>query len=598
MKLGTKLTIIYLLIISLSLIILGALVSSLLKSHFIQDSKETLLAEAKSIATLLSNDRLDESDLQAKIKRVSADLNADVTIIAPNGRVIADSRTSAASMGNLAERPEVKAVLEGGGGTAIRKSNFNQIERLYAAVPLARDARTRGVVRLSIPLSQVEGAFYHIHEVGALSTIVSGFVAIILGYFFVRSITRPIREMTQMAEQIAAGDLTPRTQLTGSDEIGKLAESLNIMADQLSARMKALINSQRRRQTLIDHMTDGIFMLSARKTVVIANPAAEKLLSLKADRLMGRPLEEIVPAEELTAALAEAAKGDEVVDRTFEIGSPQRRIVRAEVLSIREDDDEAFLVVLHDVTREKSLDRMRKDFVANFSHELKTPITGLRLLAEALSDSIKEEREEAAYFAEVIKDETGRLASFVEKLMELAKLDAYDLSFSFEPVSVTGVIEEVASFCEPLAREKKLDFNVDLPDDLPPIVGDRGQLRMLFQNLIENAIKYTTEGSITVSANPSEGDVVEVKISDTGIGIEQRDLPRIFERFFRADRARSRSTGGVGLGLSIVARVARNHNGRVEVESQPGKGSTFKVLLPTQPREFAAESQELESPIA
>lgn len=598
MKLGTRLTLIYLLIISLCLVILGALVSNLLKSHFMQDSKETLLAEARSIGTLLSgDDSLTESNLQRKIKKVSADLNADVTIIAPDGRVIADSRTSASSMGNLAERPEVKEAFERGAGMAVRKSNFNNIERLYAAVPLGSNSKIRGAVRLSIPMSKVEGAFYHIHEVGALSTVFAGFVAIILGYFFVRSITSPIKEMTQMAEQIAAGDLTPRTKLAGGDEIGKLAESLNIMADQLSARMKALINSQRRRQTLIDHMTDGILLLSAGRSVVIANPTAQNLLSLKADRLLGRPLSEIVPAEELSDAISEAAKVDEVVDRTFEIQSKQRRIVRAEVLSIKEDDEEAFLVVLHDVTREKSLERMRKDFVANFSHELKTPITGLRLLAEALSDSIKEEREEAAYFAEVIKDETGRLASFVEKLMDLARLDAYNLDCSFEPVSVSDVIEEVVSFCEPLAKEKKLNLNVDLSGDLPPMIGDRGQLRMLFQNLIENAIKYTARGSVTVSAERSGRDI-EVRVSDTGIGIEQRDLPRIFERFFRADRARSRTTGGVGLGLSIVSRIVNNHKGKVEVESELGKGSTFKVLLPVEPSEFASESQELERPIA
>ncbi|MCL5292502.1 MAG: cell wall metabolism sensor histidine kinase WalK [Actinobacteria bacterium] len=579
MKLGTKLTLIYLLIITLSLLILGALVTSLLESHFVYDAGENLTAEARSISALLARDqRLNATNIGPAIKKVSENLKVRISVISLDGEVIADSEIKPSLIPNQAGEPEFGEALKSGKGKAIRRSQVLGKEMLFVAIPLDEESQVQGVMRLAIPLSQVESSFSHIREIGALSTVAAAIVATILGLLFVRSITKPIEEMTSMAEQIAAGDLSPRTSLTNRDEVGKLAESLNVMADQLSARMKALIDSQRRRQLLIDHMTDGVIMTSSRGSIIITNPAALELLSLRADQLVGRPLLEIIASDELAKAIDMAAKRDIVVDCTFPYG-PHRQVLRADVLAIKEDEDESFLMVLHDITKEHALDRMRRDFIANFSHELKTPITGLTLLSETLSDAIRENREEAAYFAEVIRDEATRLASFVEQLMDMAKLDSDNVRAAFEHISVNEAIEEVIQYCEPLANKKGLELEVEMPASLLIVDGDRGQLRMLFQNLIENAIKYTARGKVSVHVQQSKG-WIEVTIADTGIGIAKQDLPRIFERFFRADKARSRATGGSGLGLSIVSKIVENHNGKVKVESKFGESSSFRVLLP------------------
>ncbi|MHB0976181.1 MAG: HAMP domain-containing sensor histidine kinase [Candidatus Aquicultorales bacterium] len=586
MKLGTRLTLIYLLIVSLSLILLGTLASTLIKSHLIGDTARELTRKARISAELLSNSgELEDENMQKLVNSLAKQANARVTIIRQDGEVLADSQRKVKFVPNQGEKPEVIEALTKGEGQDTRWTASSEADIYYIAMRLGDGRETYGLIRFAVPTAQLEDEFAHLSALGILSTVVSALAAVILGFLFVRSVTKPIKQMTDMAEQIAAGDLSPRTSVRGRDEVGKLAESLNIMADQLSARMKALINSHRRRQLLIDHMTDGIMLLSARGSIVIANTVAQEMLGLRADRLIGRPVLEAIHSDELAGAIAAAAKSDKGVDCMVTLGARNQQVAQVSVLGIR-DDEETFLVIFHDITKEHSLDTMRRDFITNFSHELKTPITGLKLLAETLSDAVREGSEEATYFADVIRDETTRIASFVEKLMELAKLDSNEMRSYFERVSVMEIIEEVAGYCEPLAREKELALVLEKTDaDIPLVEGDYGQLRMVFQNLIENAIKYTLKGGVTVSVKPS-GGWVEIIVRDTGIGIAEEDLPRIFERFFRADKARSRATGGTGLGLSIVSRIIDKHHGKIDVESDFGHGSTFRISLPvSQPGE-------------
>lgn len=580
MKLGTRLTLIYLLIISLSLITLGTLVSNMLRAHFVYDAGKIMTAEAQSIATLLANDEdIDTAELQKSIEKISRSIKARITIVTEDGMVIADSQSKPTKPFSVGNMPEVQAAKKEGRGLALRKSEHFKTDMLYVAVPLENTGKFRGVIRLNMPIAEISAEFNDVEEIGALSTVAAAIIAVILGFFFVRSITKPIKEMTAMAEAIAAGDLTPRSGVTGRDELGQLAESLNIMADQLDARIKAYETSQKRRQLVIDHITDGVIMLNAHGLIVIVNPVAQNMLGMKADRLIGHPLPDVISSKELAAAL-EQVEQEDFAECILVLGRDER-IVRADVLSVKGgEEQESIIIVLHDVTREHDLETIRREFIINFSHELKTPITGIRLLSETLLDAVRENREEATYFAGIIRDETERLASFVEQMTELAKLDSYEMRSSFEAIAMETILQEVMSLCEPLAREKGLELSAVVDQALPFVEGDHSQLRMVFQNLIENAVKYTNEGSVAVNATAEEDGWVEVSVVDTGLGIAEQDLPRVFDRFFRADKAHSRVIGGTGLGLSIVKKIVDKHGGAVKVESTPGKGSIFTVRLP------------------
>jgi two-component system phosphate regulon sensor histidine kinase PhoR len=429
---------------------------------------------------------------------------------------------------------------------------------------------------------------YSIKRSFLFSSLFSLILIIPLAYILARSLTDPILEVTRKAVQLLSSTLGKEVRVSSSDELGSLSKTIGEMGTQLKTKIEEISKEKDYLQTILKGMTEGVLVVDGRGRILMVNDALRRLLSLSSDVSDKMPLE-IIRNAELEGAIRKALQDGENIALELDLDKSGEKTIEVNVVSTlasgrRADEDSegirGAIAVFHDITRLKQLEKIRQDFVANVSHELRTPLTTIKGYAETLLDGALKE-DQAFQFVQVIKRHTDRLTKIVEDLLMLSRIETKEFQLKLEVVSARDFIDDVVDFVKEPAEKKKISVSQnEIPSSLA-VRADRSYLEQILINLLDNAIKYTPEGGrVVVSAAEKDSKDIQFSVEDNGIGIPKEDLSRIFERFYRVDKGRSKELGGTGLGLSIVKHLVQAHGGRVWVESQPGKGSIFYFTLP------------------
>jgi two-component system, OmpR family, phosphate regulon sensor histidine kinase PhoR len=533
-------------------------------------------------------ERKEYSELDAIAKRIGKDTGRRITVIDPNGTVLADSMADPATMENHSDRPEVQQALWGKEGVFTRFSGTLREEMLYVGVglPRADDGKPAAVLRVSVLLKDMRALMRSIKiRIFVLSAVIVAF-SLTGAWLFSASLLGPIRQLTAAAARAASGDFEGRVFLKGGGELKLLADTYNHMTDKIRRNVAELSDRSEELETIMSAMQPGLLVFDDSGKIGICNRSAEALLRER--ELAGRYYWEVIDSPELfalikevrdTAALASRTPGADTTSHAeTEAGmnGSWYRISAAHIGPLNET-----VLILSDITELKNLERIKRDFVMNVSHELRTPLTAIKGYAETI-EGIGGENEK---HLEVIKRHTDRLINIVQDLLTLSELEEREAYQPFERIRLDGIATQTLRLFEDTALRKGLTLSLRVEGDPPEVEGDTFRLEQLFINLIDNAVKYTDKGGVTVTLKLGEtspaGREAVVTVQDTGIGISEQHFPRIFERFYTVDKSHSRKLGGTGLGLAIVKHIVLLHGGSVDVESIPGEGTTFTVRLPS-----------------
>ena len=555
----------------------------LVRSFFLKETHQNL----KNVANLLTEqvvshiENKNYEQLAAIITRLGATTDTRITVILSDGLVVADSEKDPQKMDNHARRPEIIEALSGKIGTSQRYSDTVNQNFLYVAVPLKRDDQIFAVLRTAFPLNAIEETLLSFQKQIIIAGIFLAILTVIIGWVISRKISAPYEQITNGIERIANGELSFRLQLPNKG-MEKLVNALNAMVSQLEEKIKTIDQQSRELNAVLQSMVEGVIAVDHNKKILTMNKAAHKLLGLNSEEVVGRKIKEIVQIKQLRKIITNALKTNELIEEEIIIPPDDRYVqIHGSILVNEEGKTIGALVVLNDVTRLRRLEAVRRDFVANVSHEIRTPLTSIKGFVETLRDGAMNEPETAKHFLDIMSTQSNRLNMIIEDLLTLASLEENEerASIQFEDVDLKGVIRSAMEICQPTADAKHITLNVNCPDGVR-IRMNPSLIEQALVNLIENAVKYSPDNTqVYINCLTDEqGHTIEVR--DEGIGIENEQLPRIFERFYRVDKARSRKMGGTGLGLSIVKHIAKVHYGKVNVESTVGKGSTFRFFIP------------------
>jgi two-component system phosphate regulon sensor histidine kinase PhoR len=523
------------------------------------------------------------SAFQATIAELGRATGTRLTVIAADGVVLADSDEDPASMDNHGTRPEVLAARDSGSGMATRFSRTVAATMMYVAVAIPGPDGSRGYVRAALPLTAVHERVAHLRWLVVLGGSLAAAAALGIGLFVTHRITAPLVSMRNVAVAIAAGEYGQRVEARSQDEIGLLSSAFNRMAEQLEDRMRTITEDRAKLLTILGGMVEGVVAVDRERCVVHINSAAGHILDVGAAASVGRPIWEVTRVRQVSEAIDGAIGDSAEVTREvpLEIGA-QERIVQLHAAPLVNGGGERVgaVLVMHDVTELRRLERIRRDFVANVSHELKTPITAIRGMIDTIVDDPEMPTDIQAQFIGKIQNQSLRLSLLVTDLLTLARLESTDGILESERLDLREVVRRSADNFRANADAKKVDLTVDVPRDRVMVLGDVEALELMLNNLLDNAVKYTGErGRVNVELRAEGGDAV-VAVADNGVGISPEHHDRIFERFYRVDQARSRELGGTGLGLSIVKHVCKAHSGTLTLESTFGAGSRFEVRVP------------------
>ncbi|HZP40309.1 MAG TPA: ATP-binding protein [Candidatus Binatia bacterium] len=554
-----------------------------LERHQLETLGERLLAEAQALGDAIAWE--EGAALDASCARLARDLGVRVTVIAADGRVLGESTRSSESMENHANRPEVREALATGRGRSIRESGTVGTRLLYAATRQTRNGEVR-IVRTSLALTAVEASLAHVRRLLFGGIAVAALVGLAVALVLSRRMLRRIQRLVAFARRVAAGEPPPYLGPERADDLGVLEEQLGEMATRITRTIGSLRVEQERLEAILRGMVEGVLVTDLVGAVVLVNARARELLDVPADvDAGGRPLIELVRDPALAELAHEVRTGAAIVSRDVVLGGG--RTIQVNAAPLRDPDGAVFgfVLVLHDVTELRRLEVVRRDFVANVSHELRTPLTAIKGYAETLLGPAGDDRETARRFLEVIDRHSERLGRLIDDLLALSDLELGLTEIAHVPVAVGPTIDDVVDILRDRAARARVAVAVAVEPGTPPALGDGDRLRQVLINLVDNAIKYTPEhGRVVVRAAPAADGMVAIAVEDTGIGIPARDLPRLTERFFRVDKARSRALGGTGLGLAIVKHLVHAHGGSLAIASTLGAGTTVTVQLPAAER--------------
>ena len=509
-------------------------------------------------------------------KRLGEQIETRVTIIDKSGIVLGDSDEDPAAMENHGNRPEVIEAISSGFGSSIRYSITLGLDMMYVAVPVTVNEEVVGFSRVALPLTEVNKSLEHISQAIIGGAAIAVVFAILLAIQISRTTTEPVKKLTQMSKRIAEGELDQEIRVPAKDEIGDLAEAFNQMATKLKEMVGLLTTERDRITAILSNMADGILVVNGEGEVTMINRAAERIFHVSADKKLGHTFIEVVHDHEIDGILQKSLKTGEQQMGVVEIES-QRQLLGVVATPIV--GTHGCVVLLQDLTQLRRLERVRRDFIANISHELRTPTASLKVLAESLQEGAIDDPVVAKEFLDKINVETDRLAQMVSELNELSRIESGEVSLKKELIDIGEVVALVVERLKPQADRAGLSLAVDIPLGFPRALSDKERVEQVLVNLLHNAIKFTHSGGRINCVAKIEGDDISVSVVDTGIGIPADDLPRVFERFYKADKARA--GGGTGLGLAIAKHIVEAHGGKIWAESIEGKGSTFTFTLPT-----------------
>lgn len=584
-----RLTLIMMALIGISMIGAGITMATLFKDSHITALEENMSREIKLLSGTFQFTDMNSSDAISyyteHAKLISQLTNSRITFITRDGKVIGDSEKNPLEMDNHSTREEEVIAAKEGIGRAIRYSDTLDREMLYVAGAVNSEDGFDGYIRLSMALDAVTEGLNRAWMIMAGGLVLLFVAATFVSYKVASSMTSPLEQITRVARRITDLDYDARVPIHRRDEVGQLAKAINAMADSLQAQLKTIRDNEDLLQSVLDNMTGGIVMINAEGEFALLNRASERMLDVKNSEMAGHSYKELKHHYELARLIEEGVERNEPIHEERSIYTPAERIVRLDGVPMVQDGSyRGMLFLLQEVTEIRRLEKMRSEFVANVSHELKTPVAAVKGFAETLLGGGVTDEKTARSFLQIIYDENERLNRLIGDILELSKIESKRVQLECSPVHLIEFFDSVLGTLSKVAEKKKISLSTKVPNELF-MEGDEDKLRQIFMNLLSNAINYTHDGGsvkiIVTNGQKADGtETVVFTVSDTGMGIPRKDLPRIFERFYRVDKARSRSSGGTGLGLSIVKHLVELHRGTITVESDLGIGSSFILELP------------------
>ncbi len=503
-----------------------------------------------------------------------------VTLIATTGRALFDSQEDARAMGNQGDREEIRKT----GTLVTRFSNTLKKDMIYYALPVEFKGQRVGYARVAVSIQDRDAQLSELNSAVRNGVLLAGLIALAFAALIARQITRPLQEIGEFVAEVGRGAAPSQIPSGHAHEIGRLAETVNTMAQELQGQIARIQRDKAEREAILSGISDGLIALDRERRILFINSPARKLLRVPAGRVKGMLLEELADREELGELLEKSAETQESVhDEAVFHGPEGDRQVELSAVPLAGEGGRrrGSVLVLRDVTELRHLEAVRRDFVSNVSHELKTPLTAMRGYVEAVLDDQEMSADQRMVFLQKARQNTERLTSIVSDLLSLSRLESQERELSFEPLEVREVIDEVLQDNRDLAESRQVSLELETDGTSPRARADSQALHMAASNLVSNAIQYSPQETgvvrLRLTSTPEE---VWIEVVDNGTGIPHSEQERIFERFYRIDKARSRKLGGTGLGLSIVRHVMAAHSGRVELESAPGEGSRFRMILP------------------
>jgi two-component system phosphate regulon sensor histidine kinase PhoR len=523
------------------------------------------------------------SDLNRITEILGGKSPARITIILSDGTVAGDSDKAHEEMGNHRDRPEMQEALAGHIGQSVRYSNTLRKKMMYVAVPVLRDGRVAGVIRTSVPLTEMEQIIKEVQRRIMIGGLLILLLAALFSLLVSRRISRPLERIKLGAERFAQGDFSHRLHFAGSAEIGSLAETMNQMAAQLEERLRSVINERNQREAVLSSMVEGVLAVDTSGHIISMNKAAAQFFNVfQPETAAGRSIEEVFRNVRLQKFVSAVLEGQETRECELTVQNNETYYLQARGTNLLGVQGRRIgaVVVFNDVSRLRRLENLRRDFVANVSHELKTPITSIKGFVETLLDGAVKDPAEANRFLKIVSKHADRLNAIIEDLLVLSRLEQGGKEeMEMQKVGLQGLMNSAVEVCAQRAAEKNITIRVECPEGLEAVVNPP-LIEQALINLIGNAVKYSIDGkTVTVSAC-AEPAGITLSVTDQGYGIEEQHLERLFERFYRVDKGRSRQEGGTGLGLAIVKHIAQAHSGNVSVKSRYGNGSVFSIFLP------------------
>ncbi len=575
----------YLLIIGISLLAASWYASNYIRHSLLDFVKKDLEDTAKILAKTIHQENLslEQADLDALCRDLSAIFGTRLTIILPDGKIIGESKDSSSGTENHANSLEIQEALQGKVGESNRYSNTVKQEMKYVAIPFRQGDEIVGVIRASYPASAINVRLESIYFQIGLGGVVIALLAIIISLYFSHEISYPMKKLHQGAARFAKGELNDMIPEQGSKEFESLAGAMNNMAAQLNDRILKEIENRSQHEAILTSMVEGVVAVNKNKEVISINQAAARWLGLNGTEVEGKNLLQHLDNPAFNEFINEALSSTKPIEQEIELDTFNVRYVQAQSSALRDSEGKltGSVIVMHDVTRIRRLESVRQEFVGNVSHELKTPITSIKGFVETLLDGAVNDPKDAERFLNIINKQADRLHAIIEDLLSLSRIeqDEQQGSIPLSKADVSKTIKNAMENCMTKLEDKNIRFISNFKDGIMAEINEP-LLEQALVNLIDNAVKYSDpDSSIKIVVSENEFETV-ISVQDNGCGISKEHLPRLFERFYRVDKARSRKMGGTGLGLAIVKHITQAHNGYVDVESELGEGTTFHIHLP------------------
>lgn len=570
--------------ILLAVISLGGLAwycSRQIEAEYQKAEVERLQVETRLVADQLANEITDGhgervDTLAGYFSRL---LDVRVTVIDTDGKILGESDADMNQMESHLNRPEVKAALGGSDSWDIRFSVTLLEDRLYTASPILSNGKTIGVARLSISLNKIQAELQSFQRNLLILTLIVLGLVVVLAFWISEHTLRPIRQLTKAAEQVDAGRFAHGTILDRKDEIGTLSRALNKMSENQDRDFRLLESEQEKLYGILTAMSDGVIITDSQGIVQMVNPAAAMLFNVQEHQAIGHTLTEVLRHHSLVDLWKKSRETAEQQSLALDLGA-EKISIHVVISPMSGALQDASLIIIQDLTRLRRLETIRQDFVSNVSHELRTPLAAIKSLAETLDEGALEDESVARKFLSMMTKEIDSMSMIVQELLDLSKIESGRAPLQKREISMEELLESVMDRMDHQAVRAGLTLSLQLQDPLPQINVDVDRIQQVLVNIIHNAIKFTPpEGKINICSSQKDNEV-QIEVHDTGIGIPDEDLPRIFERFYKGDRARS--GGGTGLGLSIAKHVIEAHGGKIWAESRVGEGSSFYFTLPVE----------------
>ncbi|EAD3584546.1 PAS domain-containing protein [Listeria monocytogenes] len=586
-KLWLKIGLSFFILFFVVMVIVGVFSGELMKSTYLNMKESQLEDDAKILLQTTNMENLDldkdAATIQKSLDPLGEDIDARITVIDSEGDVVADTKKDPEKLDNHMNRPEVTDILKKGEsvGISIRESDSLGYSMLYVAVPVKHQGKTDGVLRISISLESVDAAVAKLWGNLALIFGIALVIIAAISVFIARKITRPVREIIEVSTDLANHKYDSRIHGKISGELQDLSISVNTLAESLETQMFEIKQNEQRLNAIVQNLVSGVMLINVDKQVIMTNRTMYQILG--ETEITGKPFYEVIKSFALSQLIEGTFETKTIQQKEIILYFPREMILDASVSPILGENGEitGIILLLHDITQIRHLENVRSEFVTNVSHELKTPVTALKGFAETLLDGAMYDEVLLKKFLTIIKEESDRLHRLIMDILALSRIEQNPVAENVELVDVDEVIEQSARTIFEMATEKNIRVTITEKTSASVMIEtDRDKLQQIIINLLSNAINYTpVDGKVEVKLIEQEAEVI-IEVTDNGIGIPAKDIDRVFERFYRVDKARSRHSGGTGLGLSIVKHLVENCGGRIEVESQEEVGSTFRVTLP------------------